>query len=251
MKPYLLFFILLFCQFIAYGQKAKTDGIFVFDGGKNRWYDNEFFVRFCDADSLIFGQLKFPDDRRNDSLGQYLNGLTYVKRAYQRSDDKISFVEEMIHDSKIIEYKILLTSDTTLWLNSDDISGSINEVPIRFNFINVDNLDRNIMFVDTHVYKIISHMPHPNSSWLNMHENVTNAIRKIEASDDYEKCTTTIYFTVLEDGRCTDWKIHRSTCWDLAEYILEEFKKTSPWEPGSHIGRRVKCRYTIPFTFRN
>ncbi|MBL0083689.1 MAG: hypothetical protein IPP37_15320 [Saprospiraceae bacterium] len=186
MKPLYFLFILFFCHFNSICQKTLTNGIYILDGGKSNWYDNEFFVRFFDEDSLIFGQLMFPDSIKNDSLGQYLNELTYVKRAYQRKKDKISFVEEMIHDSKIIEYKILLTSDSTFWLSCDDKTLKKFEVPLRFKFINVDYLDQNVMFIDPHVYKIISDMPHPNSTFLNMNIKVTDAIRQIEASKDYE-----------------------------------------------------------------
>ena len=190
------------------------------------------------------------DSIKNDSLGQYLNELTYVKRAYLRKNDKISFVDEMIHDSKIIEYKILLTSDSTFWLSCDDKTSKKFEVPLRFKLINVDYLDQKVTFVDPIVYKIISDMPHPNSTFLNMNIKITDAIRQIKASEDYEKCTTVITLIILEDGRCVDWKIHKSDCWDIAEDILEEFKKTSPWKPGTNMSRRVKCRYTIPYKFR-
>ncbi|MBK8109929.1 MAG: energy transducer TonB [Saprospiraceae bacterium] len=132
----------------------------------------------------------------------------------------------------------------------NDKKWRVGEVPLRFKFINVDYLDQNVMFVDPHVYKIISDMPHPNSTFLNMNIKVTDAIRQIEASEEYEKCTTVISFTILEDGRCINWEIHKSSCWDIAEDILEEFKKTSPWKPGTQLGRRVKCRYVIPYKFR-
>jgi hypothetical protein len=251
MKPLYFFFILFFCHFNSTSQKTLTNGIYILDGGTSNWYDNEFFVRFYDKDSLIFGQLMFPDSIKSDSMGQYLNELTFVKRAYLRKNDKISFIEEMIHESKVLEYKILLTSDTTLWLSCDDKTSKKFEVHLKFKFINVDYLDQNVTFVDPHVYKIISDMPHPNSTFLSMNIKVIDAIRKIKASENYEKCTTVITFTILEDGRCINWEIQRSTCWDLADSILEEFKKTSPWKPGTHRSRRVKCRYVIPFKLKN
>ena len=249
MKPYLLFFILLFCQFIANGQNVKTDGIYVFDGGKSKWYDNEFFVRFYEGDSLIFGQFIFPEDTNPDSMGQYLNGLTYVKRAYQRTRDKISFYEKLNNDYKVIDYSILLTSDTTLWLKSNENGGKVNEVPTLFTYKNVDYLDQNIMFVDTHVYKIISNMPYPQNKMNNVCDNVTNTINEFEDAEEFDKCFTSIKLVVLEDGTCTNWDIHKSQCWDIAEDILEEFKKTAPWTGGTHMGRRVKCSFMIPFKY--
>lgn len=246
MKRYLLFIILLLSQFIAYGQKVKTDGIYVFDGGKSKWYDNELFVRFYEGDSLIFGQFIFPEDTNPDSMGQYLNGLTYVKRAYQRTNDKITFIEEKIYDEKIIEYNILLTSDSTLWLKCNDNMGKINEVPTRFKYIDVDYLDRNFMFIDTHVYKIISNMPGPKRNMADLKEDIYDTISKSKKAEKYDGCFSVFTVVVLEDGSCTDWTIDRSKCWDIVEDILEEFKKTSPWNPGTHVGRRVKCRFILP-----
>ena len=249
MKRYLLFIILLLSQFIAYGQKVKTDGIYVFDGGKSKWYDNELFVRFYEGDSLIFGQFIFPEDTNPDSMGQYLNGLTYVKRTYQRTRDKISFYEKLNNDYKVIDYSIVLTSDTTLWMKCNENGGKVNETPTLFKYKNIDYLDRNSMFVDTHVYKIISNMPYPKIKMKNVCDNVTNTINEFEDAEEFDKCFTSIKLVVLEDGTCTNWGIQRSQCEDIAEDILEEFKKTAPWTGGTHMGRRVKCSFVIPFKY--
>lgn len=250
MKPLYFFFILLFYHFNSLSQKTLTNGIYILDGGKSNWYDNEYFVRFIDEDSLIFGKLLSSKYTNPDSMGQYLNGLTYVKRAYQRKNDKISFYEEMNYNSIIIDYNILHASDSVLWLNASENSLHISEDPIRYKFLNVDYLDRNIMYVDTIVYKIISDMPYPKTMMSKVHEKVTIAISQIDDAEDFDKCFTSIKLVVLEDGTCTNWDIQRSQCWDIAEDILEEFKKTSPWKPGTQLGRRVKCRYVIPYKFR-
>ncbi|MBK7220051.1 MAG: hypothetical protein IPH94_01545 [Saprospiraceae bacterium] len=249
MKPLYFFFILLFWHFNSISQKTLTNGIYILDGGKSNWYDNEFFVRFYNADSLIFGKLMSPEDTNLDSMGQYLNGLTYVKRAYQRKNDKINFYEEMNYNSIIIDYNILLASDSVLWLNASENSLHISEVPIRYKFINVDYLDRNIMYVDTIVYKVISDMPYPKTMMSKVYEKVSNAISQIDDAEDFDKCLTSITLIIMEDGTCTEWRIHRSQCWDIAEDILEEFKKTTPWNGGTHMGRRVKCSFLIPFKY--
>jgi TonB family protein len=59
-----------------------------------------------------------------------------------------------------------------------------------------------------------------------------------------------VSFVVNEDGHLSDFKVEKSANDELDNEAIRMAKSMPNWKPGSHEGKPVKVRYTIPINFR-
>ena len=60
----------------------------------------------------------------------------------------------------------------------------------------------------------------------------------------------TLSFTVEKDGAITNIEVMRSTNEELSQAAIRLVKMMPKWKPGTQLGKPVRTKYVMPFTFR-
>ena len=57
-------------------------------------------------------------------------------------------------------------------------------------------------------------------------------------------------FVVDKDGSVTDIKVLRSVYPSLDREVVRVISIMPKWEPGVQLGKKVKCKFTLPIVFK-
>lgn len=105
---------------------------------------------------------------------------------------------------------------------------------------------------DDEIYEVVENMPRfPNGGMQALMQYLNENIRYPEAATKAGvQGRVTVQFIVDKDGSIDDVKILRSVNPDLDAEAIRVIKTMPRWEPGTHKGKPVRVKYTVPVMFR-
>ncbi|WP_072546159.1 M56 family metallopeptidase [Mediterranea massiliensis] len=105
---------------------------------------------------------------------------------------------------------------------------------------------------DDEIYEVVENMPRfPNGGMQALMQYLNENIRYPEAAIKAGvQGRVTLQFIVDKDGSIDDVKILRSVNPDLDAEAIRVIKMMPRWEPGTHKGKPVRVKYTVPVMFR-
>lgn len=105
---------------------------------------------------------------------------------------------------------------------------------------------------DDEIYEVVENMPRfPNGGMQALMQYLNESIRYPEAATKTGvQGRVTVQFIVDKDGSIDDVKILRSVNPDLDAEAIRVIKMMPRWEPGTHKGKPVRVKYTVPVMFR-
>lgn len=105
---------------------------------------------------------------------------------------------------------------------------------------------------DDEIYEVVENMPRfPNGGMQALMQYLNENIRYPEAATKAGvQGRVTVQFIVDKDGSIDDVKILRSVNPDLDAEAIRVIKMMPRWEPGTHKGKPVRVKYTVPVMFR-
>jgi len=108
-----------------------------------------------------------------------------------------------------------------------------------------DTIDGEVFF------SVVEEMPEFGNGWEDIRKYILDNCKYPQtAIDDSIEGRVYIQFVINEDGSVSNPQVIRGLRYDLDEECIRVIENMTDWKPGKQMGRRVKVRYVIPFTFR-
>lgn len=197
-----------------------------------------------------------------DKYGQPLEGVQIVtlsknkeigyKLLDERSQVDGTFIFKAAPDDRIGFFYVTTEGTYIKSVNPEEWSQSREKTVVMDGEPTPMFREENQNSVDNEIYEVVENMPRfPNGGMSALMQYLNESIRYPEAAIKAGvQGRVTLQFIVDKDGSIDDVKILRSVNPDLDAEAIRVIKMMPRWEPGTHKGKPVRVKYTVPVMFR-
>lgn len=197
-----------------------------------------------------------------DKYGQPLEGVQIVtlsknkeigyKLLDERSQVDGTFIFKAAPDDRIGFFYVTTEGTYIKPVNPEEWSQSREKTVVMDGEPTPMFREENQNYVDNEIYEVVENMPRfPNGGMQALMQYLNENIRYPEAATKAGvQGRVTVQFIVDKDGSIDDVKILRSVNPDLDAEAIRVIKMMPRWEPGTHKGKPVRVKYTVPVMFR-
>lgn len=197
-----------------------------------------------------------------DKYGQPLEGVQIVtlsknkeigyKLLDERSQVDGTFIFKAAPDDRIGFFYVTTEGTYIKPVNPEEWSQSREKTVVMDGEPTPMFREENQNYVDNEIYEVVENMPRfPNGGMSALMQYLNENIRYPEAATKAGvQGRVTVQFIVDKDGSIDDVKILRSVNPDLDAEAIRVIKMMPRWEPGTHKGKPVRVKYTVPVMFR-
>lgn len=197
-----------------------------------------------------------------DKYGQPLEGVQIVtlsknkeigyKLLDERSQVDGTFIFKAAPDDRIGFFYVTTEGTYIKPVNPEEWSQSREKTVVMDGEPTPMFREENQNYVDNEIYEVVENMPRfPNGGMQALMQYLNENIRYPEAATKAGvQGRVTVQFIVDKDGSIDDVKTLRSVNPDLDAEAIRVIKMMPRWEPGTHNGKPVRVKYTVPVMFR-
>lgn len=197
-----------------------------------------------------------------DKYGQPLEGVQIVtlsknkeigyKLLDERSQVDGTFIFKAASDDRIGFFYVTSEGTYIKSVNPEEWSQSREKTVVMDGEPTSMFREENQNSVDNEIYEVVENMPRfPNGGMSALMQYLNENIRYPEAATKAGvQGRVTVQFIVDKDGSIDDVKTLRSVNPDLDAEAIRVIKMMPRWEPGTHKGKPVRVKYTVPVMFR-
>lgn len=197
-----------------------------------------------------------------DKYGQPLEGVQIVtlsknkeigyKLLDERSQVDGTFIFKAASDDRIGFFYVTTEGTYIKPVNPEEWSQSREKTVVMDGEPTSMFREENQNSVDNEIYEVVENMPRfPNGGMSALMQYLNENIRYPEAAVKAGmQGRVTVQFIVDKDGSIDDVKTLRGVNPDLDAEAIRVIKTMPRWEPGTHKGKPVRVKYTVPVMFR-